>query len=391
LARGEALSTLSRSIPYFALYAALYGAFGVASPFWPEFLETRGLSTPQVALILGSAILIRLIAGPLVGALADLLNASRVVLASCVGLAAGAAVSLLSAHTFWLSLILVVVQAAALAPTTSIADALSVNSANPPNAGARFEYGWIRGAGSAAFALGTLIMGQLISPHDLTPVVWMNAGLLIAAAGVTALLPAPPTPLEQRATKSVGVIELRRLMSVARFRILILVAALVFGSHAMNDTFAVIRWSSAGIGPSTVSFLWSEAVAAEVIVFLLIGPMLLDRLGERRAAVLAITAGIARWAVEAITNSVLALSLLQPLHGLTFALLHLACMRVMGACIPRNMAATAQSIYGFASGLVTAGVTLCSGLLYARYGGAAFFPMAALCCVTLPLAWFGLR
>jgi PPP family 3-phenylpropionic acid transporter len=378
LARGEALSTLSRSIPYFALYAALYGAFGVASPFWPEFLETRGLSTPQVALILGSAILIRLIAGPLVGALADLLNASRVVLASCVGLAAGAAVSLLSAHTFWLSLILVVVQAAALAPTTSIADALSVNSANPPNAGARFEYGWIRGAGSAAFALGTLIMGQLISPHDLTPVVWMNAGLLIAAAGVTALLPAPPTPLEQRATKSVGVIELRRLMSVARFRILILVAALVFGSHAMNDTFAV-------------SFLWSEAVAAEVIVFLLIGPMLLDRLGERRAAVLAITAGIARWAVEAITNSVLALSLLQPLHGLTFALLHLACMRVMGACIPRNMAATAQSIYGFASGLVTAGVTLCSGLLYARYGGAAFFPMAALCCVTLPLAWFGLR
>jgi MFS transporter, PPP family, 3-phenylpropionic acid transporter len=385
------LSSVNRSIAYFALYAALYGAFGVASPYWPKFLETRDLSAPQIALIFGAALLIRLISGPLVGALADLLTAPRVALASCAGLAAGAALFLLGAHTFWSLLILVLVQAAALAPTTSIADALSVNRANAPIAGSRFEYGWIRGAGSAAFALGTLIMGQLITPRDLTPVVWMNAALLLVAVGATALLPTPAMRLEPRTRRSPRIIELRRLVDIARFRTLILVAALVFGSHAMNDTFAVIRWSDAGIGASTISFLWSEAVAAEVIVFILIGPMLLDRLGERRAATLAVTAAIVRWAVEGVTNSVLALSILQPLHGLTFALLHLACMRMMGVSVPRNIAATAQSVYGFASGLVTAGVTLCSGLLYARYGGAAFFPMAALCAVALPFAWFGLR
>jgi PPP family 3-phenylpropionic acid transporter len=381
----------NKFIAYFALYAALYGAFGVASPFWPEFLETRGLSAEQIALILGAAILIRLFAAPVVGALADLLAAWRLVLAACAGLGAGAAISLLPAHTFWLLLLQFLVQAAALAPTTSIADALSVNGTNPEVGGARLEYGWIRGAGSAAFALGTLVMGQLIGPWDVTPIIWMNAALLLLAVGATASLPTPAIRLEPRTRRSPGTIELRRLLNMARFRTLILVAALVFGSHAMNDTFAVIRWSGAGIDAATISFLLSEAVAAEVIVFLLIGPMLLDRLGERRAATLAVAAAITRWAVEGATNSVLTLSFLQSLHGLTFALLHLACMRMMAASVPRNIAATAQSAYGFASGLVTAGVTLCSGVLYARYGGAAFLPMAGLCAVALPFAWFGLR
>ena len=386
-----ALSGINKSVAYIALYVALYGAFGVASPYWPKFFETRSLSPPQIAMILGAAILIRLIAGPLIGAVADLLASSRLVLASCAALAAAAAVSLLSAHTFWLLLALALVQAAALAPTTSIADALTVNIAKPEIAGTRFEYGWIRGSGSAAFALGTLIMGQLISLHDLTPVIWMNAAMLIWTACATTLLPRIPAQLNPHTRRSPSAIELRRLLGTSRFQILILVAALVFGSHAMNDTFGVIRWSDAGINSSIISFLLSEAVAAEVIVFILIGPMLLDRLGERGAAALAAMAGMARWSFEGATNSVFALSILQPLHGLTFALLHLACMRMMAASIPSNVAATAQSAYGFASGLVTASVTLISGLLYAKYGGAAFFPMAALCGVALPFVWFGLR
>jgi len=386
------LSSVNRSIAYIALYTALYGAFGVASPFWPKFLETRTLTSPQISLILGAAILIRLAAGPLVGALADFIAAPRLVLASCAALAAAAALSLLGAHTFWLLLILFLVQAAALAPTTSIADALSVNIAKPQIDGAPLEYGWIRGAGSAAFASGTVVAGQLISPRDLSPAIWINAAMLIAAVGAAALLPsADPRTAPRSAGSAPGAIELARLVRIARFRNLILVAALVFGSHAMNDTFAVIRWSGAGIGAPAISLLWSESVVAEVVVFLLIGPILLDRLGERRAVALATAAGITRWSVEAVTNSVWTLSILQPLHGLTFALLHLACMRMMSASIPSNVAATAQSVYGFAAGLVTAAVTLSSGFLYARYGGAAFFPMAALCAAALPFAWFGLR
>jgi hypothetical protein len=79
--------------------------------------------------------------------------------------------------------------------------------------------------------------------------------------------------------------ELGELLQISRFRMLILVSSSIYGSHAMHDGFAVIWWSAAGIEPSTISILWSEAVAAEVVVFFVIGPALLDRFGARGAAV----------------------------------------------------------------------------------------------------------
>jgi PPP family 3-phenylpropionic acid transporter len=381
---------LNAPTAYIILYVALYAAFGVASPFWPKFFETRALTSQQIGLILGAAMLVRLAAGPLVGMLADFWGSLRLVLAICAGLAAITAAALLLANTFWLLFFIALVQAAALAPTTSIADALSVNAAKPRLAGKPFEYGWIRGSASAAFVCGTLIIGQLISPDDLAPIVWMNAALLLAAAGATALVPGATTQARPHTGRSGVLADLHGLLGVPRFRILIIVSALVYGSHAMHDAFAVIRWSDAGMDTAVISVLWSEAVIAEVFVFFLIGPALLNQFGARGAAALAAAAGIMRWSIEGATTSVLLLAIVQPLHGMTFALLHLACMRMMGSLVPISLSATAQSFYAFSSGLATAALTLLSGTLYAGYGGASFFPMAVLCGVAVPFAWFGL-
>ena len=376
-------------IAYILLYAAMYGAFGVASPFWPKLFETKALTSQQIGLILGAAMVVRLAAGPLVGRLADLTRSLRLVLATCAALAAGMAAALSLANTFWLLLFITSLQAAALAPTTSIADALSVNAAKPQIAGKPFEYGWIRGSASAAFVLGTLIIGQFISLSDLNPIIWMNVALLVAAAAATALLPGANAHSEPGTSASPGMDEVHGLLRISRFRILLVVSALVYGSHAMHDAFAVIRWSNAGMDTSVISILWSEAVAAEVIVFFIIGPALLGRMGPRGAAALAAVAGVIRWSVAGVTTSVLLLSIVQPLHGLTFALLHLACMRMMGSLVPISLCATAQAFYAFGAGLTTAALTLLSGILYARYGGASFFPMAVLCGIALPFAWFG--
>jgi len=380
---------VSGPIAYIALYAALYAAFGVASPFWPKYFETRALTPEQIGYMLASALLVRLVAGPLVGMFADFLQSLRLVLAFCAALAAATAVALLWADGFWLLLLVVLVQAAALAPTTSMADALSVNAAKPEMAGRPFEYGWIRGSASAAFVCGTLIIGQLISATDLTRMIWLNGALLVATGGASALVPRVATSSAPHTAASTVAREVHGLMGNTRFRILIFVSALIYGSHAMHDAFAVIRWSNAGIDASVISVLWSEAVAAEVIVFFLVGPALLNRFGARVAAALAAAAGIIRWSIAGLTTSVVVLATLQPLHGLTFALLHLACMRMMGSLVPARMAATAQALYAFGSGAVTAALTLFAGFFYARYGGGAFVAMAVLCGVALPLAWIG--
>ncbi|XUJ35992.1 MFS transporter [Bradyrhizobium japonicum] len=106
---------ISRPIAYIVLYVALYAAFGVSSPFWPKFFETRALTPQQIGLILAAAMLVRLAVGPVVGMLADLLGSLRLLLATCAALAAATAAAFLLANTFSLLFLIALVQAAALA------------------------------------------------------------------------------------------------------------------------------------------------------------------------------------------------------------------------------------------------------------------------------------
>ena len=136
------------------------------------------------------------------------------------------------------------------------------------------------------------------------------------------------------------------------------------------------------------SVLWSESVAAEVLVFFLIGPALVTWLTPAGALAVAALAGLLRWTVMAQSAAVLALALVQPLHGITFALLHLACMRLLARIVPPGLEGTAQALYGTVGiGAVTACLTLVSGALYARVGAHGFWVMAALCVLAFPLTW----
>jgi MFS transporter, PPP family, 3-phenylpropionic acid transporter len=77
-----------------------------------------------------------------------------------------------------------------------------------------------------------------------------------------------------------------------------------------------------------------------------------------------------------------------PLHGLTFALLHLFCMQMLSVVAPPALAATAQGIYGgVAVGTMTAIMTLMSGPLYGALGARAFWVMSLLCAAALAIAF----
>ncbi|HUD00573.1 MAG TPA: MFS transporter [Candidatus Polarisedimenticolaceae bacterium] len=372
---------------FILLYAAMYAGFGVASPFLPSFLSARGLPPEQLGVMLGAGTAIRLLTAPLAGRIGDLIQALRVVLVICTALSAAATLSYLAAHDLWILLCVSLLHAASLAPITILADALAVGSATPPATSARrgFEYGWVRGTGSAAFIIGTLLSGQAVSAFGLDIIIWLQALLLGIAAFAAILVP------ELIHDRSADIVRspaggVRVLFRIAQFRNLVIVAALILGSHAMHDAFAVIRWSAAGVGPATASLLWSEAVAAEVLVFFLIGPVIVKRLTPAGALATAALAGMLRWTVVAQTTDVIALGLIQPLHGITFALLHLACMQLIARIVPQGLEGTAQAIYGTVGiGAATALLTLVSGALYARLGAQGFWVMAALCALALPL------
>jgi len=375
-------------LAFVATYALLYAGFGMQSPFIPALLRDRGFQAQDLGLVLSAAMVVRVIAGPIVAHAADLVHRHTISLFACAIIAALATISLLLVSDSAALVGVVLLHAAMLGPIAPISDALAATAAQLSGRGTerRFDYGWLRAAGSAAFALGVLVSGWQAGATGLATSIQIS-GALLALGGVVAML-LPGLPLARTPTALFRAAMLRDGILLLRLRVyrrILVAAALLWGSHALHDTFSVIRWRSAGIDFFTVSILWSESVFSEVAMFLLIGPWLVRRIGASRAMSLAAGAGCLRWTVAAFTTSPALLACIQPLHGLTFALFHLAAVRVIVTVAPVRLAATAQAIYStLCVGLAIALVTLASGLLYARIGGAAFLIMAALCLLALP-------
>lgn len=380
------LTTFAAVGPFLLLFGLLYAGFGVASPFLPAFMEQRGIPAEQIGIVFGAATAIRLISAPVAGRIADLTHGLRATLAVCAIATALAALGYLSAPGFWALLAVSLLHALALAPTTNLADALAVVASRREG----FEYGRARGAGSAAFIVGSIAAGFAISTFGIWIVVVLQAMLMLAVPVAIRLV--PPVTGSRPVTDQISQDGLSALLGMAVFRRVVLVAALVLGSHALHDTFSIIRWTNAGISSQAAGLLWSLAVAAEVAVFFVIGPWLLARLQPAHAMAIAALAGAARWLISALTVDLSALVLIQPLHGVTFALLHLACMRILAARVPPELAATAQAIYGTVGiGATTAILTIASGWLFAWLGGQAFIAMSLLCIAALPVAFSLLR
>jgi len=373
---------------FFVLYVAMYAAYGVASPFFPAFLGERGLDAEQLGIMLGAATAVRLLAAPIAARIGDAFRRLRGVLVASVVAATIVTFALLPAQGFWPLLVLAMLHAAVTAPINVLADALAIAHARPTAKGGVFEYGWVRGAGSAAFVAGMLVAGHAVMAFGLVVTIRLQAALLVATALAACFVPRPMYREEHLAKASGRAEGIGALVRSLPFRRLVLVAALLLGSHAMHDAFAVIRWTAAGIEATTVSILWSEAVIAEVLVFFAVGPALVSRLTPAGAIALAAGAGIVRWTVMALAPNVLLLALVEPLHGLTFALFHLAAVRLIARIVPASVEATALAIYGTVGvGSATALLTLVSGGLYARVDGAGFLVMAALSAVALVLVW----
>jgi MFS transporter, PPP family, 3-phenylpropionic acid transporter len=368
---------------FVVLFSALYVAFGVISPFLPAFLSSRGIGPEQIGLVLFLGAIVRLISGPIAGRIADRLHALRQVFAICTAGAALLASTFIPTFGFFPLLVISLLHAAMLAPAATLADALALRSASENDA--RFEYGWVRGAGSAAFVVGAIISGQVVNAFGFASALAAQAIFLAGAAGVVFLV--PEIRVSRESSEYGPLSGFTVLLRNRLFRRLVLVAAIILGSHAMHDAFAMIAWNTAGISPAVGGMLWSLSVAAEILVFFVVGPWLLRRIRPEMAMVIAALAATVRWAVMSQTPPVLVLIFIQPLHGLTFALLHLACMRVLLIITPVELAATAQALYAFGIGATFAMLTLASGFLYAGLGSAGFLMMAALALASLPAIW----
>lgn len=367
--------TPTRFAPRFAFaFGAQFAGFGAMMPFLPAILAEGGLGADEVGLVMAAGSLVRLASAPLAGRIADSVPDVRRMLAVCAVVAAAASAGFGVAAGFALLLAVQVLHSAAAAPIIPLTDSQAVAAVRAGG----FDYARVRAIGSITFILGAVAAGALVEWGGPRVAAWMLAGGMLATAFAALALP-PPGPRPARTTSGSLWAPLRE----RGFRRILLVAALVQGSHAAYYAFSTLHWQAAGLSSALIGALWGWGVVAEVILFLY-GGRIADRLGVRGLAWIAAGSGVLRWTVTGLTTEPLPLFLVQGLHAATFGAMHLAAMRALVA-LPAELSGRAQT-------LLASGVSASTGLFmwlcgpaYAAGGGLVFLGMALLSGMA---AWF---
>ncbi len=373
-------------------YGAIFIGTGVASPYLPVWFAHHGLSGSRIGLILSLPMLARAVTAPLLAVWADSFKFRRtplILLAAAVALAyaamalplgfAGWAVVWFAASSMY----------SALSP---LADVIALARARRDG----FNFGWPRGIGSAAFIVGNLGMGAILthgSPEFV--LVWMVAA--VAATGLAARLLLPPDPVQAEGHAPQALAErmagLGGLLRDPAFMTVAICAGLIQSAHAFYYGFSTLAWKQQGIGEGMTGVLWAIGVATEIGFMWFMEPWR-RRIGPRHLLVLGGAAAIVRWTALAVSPPLWLLFPLQMLHALSYAATFFASLLLVERLSTPANASAAQSLNSALSGGVFAGIaTLVSGWLFDRAGPHGYLLMAAMSAVGVlgALRLYGIR
>ncbi len=363
------------AIRYAAFYGAVFLVVGIYLPFWPVFLNSRGLDAAEIGLLFALASWLRIVTTPAIAQIADRSGRAKATLVAVAVLSLIVFTGFFEARGFWPILLVMLPAAVCFQPMIPLAESQTMAAVLR----ARLDYGRIRLWGSLTFILGTVGAGFLITGRAPDLVLYLVLGALgltvLAALALPGRRDAP-----QEAARSSPLVLLRD----RRFLLFLGTASLLQASHAAYYGFSALHWKAAGLSEVTIGWLWAEGVIAEVLLFAA-GGAVVARVRPPALLALAAVAGVLRWTVLASSAELAALVAVQALHGLTFGAAHLGAMHFLARAAPPGLAATAQSLYSAVSGGIAMGLAmLAAGALYQAVAGQVFLAMAA-------LSPFGLR
>ncbi|MDO8348608.1 MAG: MFS transporter, partial [Planctomycetota bacterium] len=343
--------------------------------------DARSLDQGEVANVLSAQTIARTIAGPLWAQFVDRTGRPRAVLVllSVLSLAAFGMFAAVESLP-WLY-VCAFVYGCVYPPMHPILDALALQTAQE----AGFAYGRLRLVGSLSYLVVILGVGWWLDHHG-------SGSLFLVlvsgfAATITASFVLPERPVVAVPAGQAAEAPLAELLRSGPFVLLLVSAGLIQGSHATYYNLSTLHWHEHGIGMGTSGVLWAEGINAE-IVLLWFARHSVDRLRPTTLIGLGGVAAAVRWCVVGATTSVPALLATNWLHAASFTCTYLGSMRALERRVKASQRSTAQGLLGAATAGV--GMAVCGpigGYCYVRWGGRAFFVMAAFAVLGTALAW----
>ncbi|SOH94076.1 MFS transporter, PPP family, 3-phenylpropionic acid transporter [Monaibacterium marinum] len=365
-------------------YAAIFCALGAHLPFWPLWLSDWGLSEAEIGSFTAAGMVIRVIAGLAVPALADRIDNRRLVLAGVAGFGAIAFAvhGLLDDRT--LLMLATLSTGVVFAGMIPIADALGGAAART----AGFSYAPARSMGSLAFLLASLGVGWLIGKYGIVVAQWW----IVVSLALTIWFGAThPGGGKVRQSVPPRFADLMQLLSEKRFLVFIGAIGFAQSSHAVLYAYGSLHWRALGVDEGVIGQLWAFAVGVETLLMLLFGTWLIRRFGAVGAITVSAAAGIVRWAIMMTDPSGAMLWVLQGFHSLTFAAGHLGGIAFIAAAVPERLAASAQGMFSSAIGGILVALAMAgAAVIYPMAGGLTYGVSAVMSAIGLIFAiWLG--
>lgn len=350
------------------IYFSMFSFIGIHMPFWPVWLESKGISASGISALTALSFALKIIFTPIVSKVVDRSGKRRqAIIILTLGLFSCFLV-FFGINGFLPILLLTTLSFACWSPVMSLAESLATVTAKEH----KFDYGKVRLWGSVGFMVVAIFSGNLLERFGEAALLWSicsAAGLLFISS---CLLPkvSALTGTNEDANTAI-------FFNSKWFVCFLIATTLVQGSHAAYYTFGSIYWRAEGLSDQVIGVLWGCSVAVEVIAFAF-GRTLLMQLGSINVLILGSIAAAFRWLIIGATDNIILLLLAQCLHALSFGACHFAAMRIITDKVAKSLSSTAQGIYSaFSMGIGMGLFVLISGPMYSLFESYTFFFMSA--------------
>jgi PPP family 3-phenylpropionic acid transporter len=359
-------------------FFAYYGFIGIFSPYASLFFAQRGMTGPQIGVLMSLMQVMRIFGPNLWGWVADRTRQRVGVLRITAMAACLMFVGMFFGQTFAQFFIVMVAINTFTSAQGPLSEALMLSAMR----GDLTHYGRLRLWGSIGFIAAVTVGGELLDWRGIELVPWMSwvmLGLVLLAS------------LRLREGRAAGPAQaMPSVLSILRQpEVLAFFASsfLMIAAHASLYVYLSLYLAELGYSKTVIGLLWSLGVVAEIFFFYYQAP-LFRRFGTRALLLTSLLVAVARFAVIGLAAQSIAWMLLaQVLHAATFGTHHSASVMRMQRWFSGPLQASGQALYiSISYGLGGTLGGLLMSLAWDRFGPASVFMLAALLSLAALLA-----
>jgi PPP family 3-phenylpropionic acid transporter len=364
-------------------FAGYFAAAGVLAPYFPLYLEGRGLSAAQIGFVVALAQGMRVIGPTTWGWLADHTARRVAILRLTAVMSLLAFLPILLPGGFGLVFAVMFGYHLFLTGQVPMAEAIAaMQLRDDSHAAAR--YGRLRAWGSIGFIALVLGTGPLLDRVGVQLTPYLVIALLVLTAATTLLVRDGPAPGAGHDRVSV-----RARLREPRVRWFFASVLLMIFAHSAMYAYLSLYLAQLGYSKTAIGVFWVLGVAVEIAVFYVQGRLFrrFDLLVLVEASLL--LAAVRFFLIAEFAAIVALLVVAQVLHAATFGVHHSASVMTIQRWFPGRAAARGQALYisiGYGVG-GTAG-SLVAAWLWSFAGPAEAFLSSTLAAL---LGWLAVR